>query len=57
MTDEAEDIPNLEGSDLEEDESASMADDAEFCQCPGPKTKGIVKKNKMNVQMQIADEN
>ena len=45
MTEEAEDIPKLEGSDHEEDESASMADD-EFCQCPGSKTKGIVKKNK-----------
>ena len=46
MTNEAEDnIPKLEESDHEEDESASMADD-EFCQCPGSKTKGIVKKNK-----------
>ena len=47
MTSGAEDnIPKLEESDHEEDESTNMAEDADFCQCPGPKTKGIVKKNK-----------
>ena len=45
MTDEAEDIPNLEGSDLEEDESASMADD-EYCKCASVKTTKKIKKHK-----------
>ena len=43
MTDSIEVIPKLEGSDSAE-ESEEMADD-DFCQCKGPKTKGIVKKN------------
>ena len=43
MTDSIEDIPKLEESDSA-DELEEMADD-EFCQCKGPKTKGIIKKN------------
>ena len=36
-------IPALENLDQEEKEE--MADDTEFCSCPGTKTKASIKKN------------
>ena len=45
MTEGDEDnIPPLE--DLDQKETAEMAEEAEYCSCPGTKTKASIRKNK-----------
>ena len=51
MTDGNEiNIPSLEELDHKEDGAAEMADDADFCKCPGAKTKAMIKKNNNECQ-------